>query len=61
MALDFRPASAGEKEAVRALVRRAYAPDVARQCSLNVVELYTNEIMQENLPFYAALGYEFST
>lgn len=32
----------------------------AREYGLEAIELYTNEIMQENLPFYAALGYEIT-
>ena len=39
----------------RALMARAEAR--ARELSLDAIELYTNEVMEENFPFYAALGY----
>ncbi|MGI9385994.1 MAG: GNAT family N-acetyltransferase, partial [Methyloligellaceae bacterium] len=39
----------------RALMDRA--EEQARNLGLNAVELYTNEVMEENFPFYAALGY----
>lgn len=39
----------------RALMARAETR--ARELSLGAVELYTNEVMEENFPFYAALGY----
>ena len=29
----------------------------AQEMSLGAIELYTNEVMEENFPFYAALGY----
>ena len=40
----------------RALLARA--EEEARSQGLGAVELYTNEVMTENLPFYAALGYD---
>ena len=42
----------------RALMARAESR--AREYGLEAIELYTNGIMQENLPFYAGLGYEIT-
>ena len=36
----------------------ARAESEARARGLAAVELYTNEVMTENVPFYAALGYD---
>lgn len=47
--------SAQGKGVGRALMARAETR--AWELSLGAIELYTNEVMEENLPFYAALGY----
>lgn len=39
----------------RALIK--YAEDAARQAGLRAIELYTNEVMTENLAMYPKLGY----
>ena len=38
----------------------AHLESTARQNSLVAIELYTNEKMTENLPFYARLGFEIT-
>ncbi len=40
----------------RALMARS--EEVARSLGLSAIELYTNAVMTENFPFYAALGYD---
>lgn len=42
----------------RALMNKA--EELARGTGLGVIRLYTNEVMQENFPFYEALGYEIT-
>jgi len=42
----------------RALMVRA--EEQAREIGLDIIKLYTNEVMQENFSFYAALGYEIT-
>ncbi len=49
-------ASGGQGRGIgRALM--AHAEQSARRQNLSAVELYTNEVMTENVPFYTALGY----
>ena len=38
----------------------AHAEELARERGLSAIELYTNAVMTENLPFYAALGYDIT-
>lgn len=56
------PARTGQEDAIRTLVRRAYAMYVPRMGNRGYPEirLYTHECMVENIAMYPRLGYEES-
>ncbi len=48
----------GEQGRGRGRMLMGFAEREARRLGLNETRLYTHEVMVENFPFYAALGYE---